>query len=254
MILRFLGSALSKKNCRMANEWFKFKQFTVWQDRTPMKVGTDGVLLGAWTDADRPGRILDIGTGTGLIALMMAQKFPAAMIDAVEIDKDAAMQAGENFRLSPWSERLRVFHTDVLDFISHKEKEYSLIVSNPPWFSRSLKASSAGRTVARHNDSLPAGGLLRCVSKLLLSGGCFSIVLPADLEGSFIRKASESGLFPSKILRVRPVPQKAVSRILMEMRFSEEALREDELIIEPEGRHCYSEAYRKLTSDFYLAF
>ncbi len=238
----------------MSNDGFRFKQFMVRQDRTAMKVGTDGVLLGAWAGDGKPSAILDVGTGTGLIALMMAQRFPDAMIDAVEPDPDAASQAEENFSLSLWQERLKMYYGNFHGFAESCGKQYDLIVSNPPYFHHSLKAPAAGRTLARHDDSLPKETLLHDAVGLLGAEGQFAVILPRDHSGGFISAASGYSLFPHRVLRVRALPGKPIIREMVSFGFINREPRKEELVIESGGRHIYSEEYKKLTKDFYLAF
>ncbi len=242
------------KNFTMANDWFRFKKFMVKQDKTAMKVGTDGVLLGAWAASESPEKILDIGTGTGLIALMMAQKYQFAIIDAVEIDPDAAAQARENFTGSPWGSRLFIHSVSLQEFAKSKGNDYSLIVCNPPYFSRAVRAPSHRRSLARHDDSLPKTVLLQHVARLLTPAGTFAMILPFENSGSFIAEADDTGLFPNKILQVRPVPAKPFVRTLISFEFHKGLVTKDELIIEEGGRHQYSDAYMSLTREYYLGF
>ncbi|HYW96812.1 MAG TPA: methyltransferase [Bacteroidales bacterium] len=224
------------------------------QDKTAMKVGTDGVLLGAWAEASNPGRILDIGTGTGLIALMMAQRCPGALIDAVEIDADAATQAKENGCDSLWHDRLNIFHRDFFEFAESHEGTYDLVVSNPPYFNRSLKAPAKQRTMARHDDSLPKDRLIRHAASVMKPDGILALVVPFQSVEECIVISGHHLLYPQKILHIRPVPDKPYIRSLVSFAFSQVTVDEQELIVESGGRHVYSDAYKKLTKDFYLAF
>ena len=219
-----------------------------------MKVGTDGVLLGAWAGCEHPARILDVGTGTGLIALMLAQRFPDASVDAIEIDPSAANQAGENFSHSPWPGRLSVRQLSLQAFAESHPDRYSLIVSNPPWFSHSLKASTLGRNLARHDDNLSAKELLDCSRQLILPEGWLCLILPATDADRFIRMAEEFSFFPRRILYVRPVPGRPLSRVLLNLARTPGKAETHEIVIESAGRHVYSDDYKKLTRDFYLAF
>ncbi len=239
----------------MANQWFRFKQFTVRQEKTAMKVGTDGVLLGAWAGNDEDAvKILDVGTGTGLVALMLAQRFPRAQVDAVELDPLAASQAEENFRSSPWSGRLRAIHRSFQEFAATRKKKYDLIVSNPPYFSHSLKNPSTEKIVARHDDSLPKEDLLKHTSCLLTREGAFCVILPTGVEQAFTCLAENYGLFPGRILRVKPVPGKPAARTLICFQRKPVTVSAGEMTIETGGRHRYSSEYKALTGDFYLAF
>ncbi len=164
----------------MANSYFEFKQFKVEQSKVAMKVGTDGVLLGAWAGFDaNPSSILDIGTGSGLIALMMAQRFTSALIHAVDIDSAACAQADDNFRLSPWSSRLSVSNKNISD-VNLEDGKFDLIVCNPPFYSNAFKSVDNKRNVARHSVALPYEELFRCVSSLIVIGGLFSLIYPYE--------------------------------------------------------------------------
>jgi len=157
---------------------FKFKQFSINQDKTAMKVGTDGVLLGAWTPTNHnPFSILDIGTGTGLIALMLAQRTTAEQIDALEIDEDAYEQAVDNFENSPWSDRLFCFHAGLDEFIEEPEDEYDLIVSNPPFYSEDYKTENEQRDLARFQDALPFEDLVEAADLLLSENGILAVII-----------------------------------------------------------------------------
>jgi tRNA1Val (adenine37-N6)-methyltransferase len=234
----------------MPNSYFRFKQFTIHQDRCAMKVGTDGVLLGAWTNIGEAKRILDIGTGTGLIALMLAQR-SGAVIDAIEIDRDAADQATENAKSSPWNEQIRIYHTSIQEYISQGQ-HYDLIVTNPPYFYNALTAPDPKRTLARHNQQLGLSELLHGVKNLLTSDGRLGIILPVEVFDIFVGLAEKAGLYPSRKTLVTPSPAKLVKRILAEFSFYEIEALQSELIIEKYGRHVYSEEYIALTKDFYL--
>ena len=233
----------------MSNPFFTFKQFTIRHDRCAMKVGTDGVLLGAWTDVSHSYRLLDIGTGTGLIALMLAQRCPKASITAIDIDAEAVEQARENVLLSPWSDRVEVALQDICKYLT--DKHFDTIVSNPPYFIDSLKCPNDQRNTARHTDTLDAERLLESVARLLTDDGRFSIILPAEQTDLLIQTAYAQGLYPSRQTAVITRPGLSPKRILMEFQKTKEAFQPDELIIELE-RHVYSEGYIALTKDFYL--
>ena len=233
----------------MANPFFTFKQFTIRHDRCAMKVGTDGVLLGAWTNVDHSHRLLDVGTGTGLIALMLAQRCPQAYITAIDIDAEAVEQARENTLSSPWKDRVEVLLQDICTFPANQQ--FDTIVSNPPYFIDSLKCPDDQRNTARHTDTLDAARLLESVARLLTDNGRLSIILPAEQTDLLIQTAHFQGLYPSRQTAVITRPGLPPKRILMEFQKTKEAFHTDELIIELE-RHVYSEGYIALTKDFYL--
>ena len=216
-----------------------------------MKVGTDGVLLGAWSKAIE-GNVLDIGTGTGLIALMLAQRTKIALIDAIEIDEAASKEAQNNFNNSDWKERLISINSSLQDF--HPQKKYDLIISNPPFFINATKAPEANRNNARHTDNLSFDELLSSVNRLLADTGIFSLILPINEANHFIELALQSKFYLNRKCLVKPNPTKAAKRVLMEFSFSEKEIVEEELTIETENRHEYTKEYISLTKDFYLKF
>lgn len=234
---------------------FSFKQFSVKQDKTAMKVGTDGVLLGAWAPVSHnPYNVLDIGAGTGIIALMIAQRSAAEQIDALEIDEDAYEQAVENFENSPWGDRLFCFHAGLDEFIEEPEDEYDLIVSNPPFYAEDYKTENEQRDLARFQDAMPFEEIVEAADLFLSENGIFAIILPFKEEAKFINLAKEAELYPLKITRVKGTPSSAVKRSLLA--FSRDEVLEikiDELVIEID-RHIYTSEYIELTKDFYLKF
>lgn len=240
-------------NKRRPNNWFRFKQFTIRQERAAMKVGTDGVLLGAWATVPVPGsRVLDVGSGTGLIALMLAQRTPDVHVDALEIDPSSAEQALENFQASPWADRIACFQTSLQDYTPVSKFKYELIICNPPFFTSSFKTTSREKNLARHDDSLSLEDLLRCSTSLLTPTGTLSLVLPIEREAHFFDLVRKSGMFCRRLTRVIPTPGKAVKRLLLECTFQPGDCSEAELCIEEGGRHVYSEEYKRLTEQFYL--
>lgn len=232
----------------MPNPYFQFKQFTVWHDRCAMKVGTDGVLLGAWTRVVNAQRILDVGTGTGLVALMLVQRSNAFII-ALEIDGTATVQAQENIARSPWQDRIEVIQADFKDYVS--TTQFDVIVSNPPYFADSLKCPDPQRTAARHNNELTYEELLKGVATLLAADGEFTIVIPSDASKRVKEIAAHYSLFPSKQLDVITKPGLPPKRNLITFTFHEQACQTDELIIEL-ARHAYSNEYVELTKQYYL--
>lgn len=240
---------------------FQFKQFTIQQDLCAMKVGTDGVLLGTWATATG-NNILDIGSGTGVISLMLAQRNPNGNIDAIDIDENAFQQTIQNINNSRWSDRINGYHSSLQEFTP--EKKYDLIVTNPPYFIASTKAPNPSRNAARHTDHLSFNDLIEGVKRLLTPTGIFAIILPTDEAHFFIEQATLNQLQLTRRCNVYPNPSKAVKRILMEFSCFDSAqqpnsttnqvVQEDTLIIETDQRHVYTKEYIKLTQDFYLKF
>ena len=232
---------------------FTFKQFAIEQDRCAMKIGTDGVLLGAWAPIDNhPFSILDIGTGTGIIALMLAQRSAAQQIDALEIDEAAYEQATDNFENSPWNDRLFCFHAGLDEFIEEPEDEYDLIVSNPPFYSEDYKTENESRDLARFQDAMPFEQLLEAADLLLSEHGIFTVIIPFKEEENFIALANEFELYPLKITRVKGTPTTEIKRSLLAFSRTETTdLPIDELVIET-ARHVHTQEYIGLTKDFYL--
>ncbi len=217
-----------------------------------MKVGTDGVLLGAWTPLEhRPEAILDIGAGTGLIALMLAQRSGAGTIDAVEVEAAAFEECVGNFEASPWADRLYCYHAGFSDFAREMDQTYDLIVTNPPFYGERVGSGDPARDRARQAASLPFEELLDGVVRLLAPEGRFCLILPYLQETAFIQGARETGLFPSRLNRVKGHPGAPVKRSLLEFTREAGACLEEALTIE-EGRHSYTDRYRELTRDFYL--
>lgn len=218
-----------------------------------MKVGTDAVLLGAWVNPNLTKNILDIGTGTGIIAIMLAQK-STATIDAIDIDETACQQALENVNACKWKDRINI-HSIAFQFFSREYKtSYDLIVSNPPYFVHSTKTPEDSRTFARHTDMLEFDELLDGVLQLLNPDGKFCLILPSK-EGEVFRDIAESkGLYLNKLMRVRTRLDKPEKRYLMRFERTRKSFSEDSLIIEEQERHSYTDEYKELTKDYYLAF
>jgi tRNA1Val (adenine37-N6)-methyltransferase len=236
----------------MSNRPFKFKQFTIEQDRCAMKIGTDGVLLGAWTSIDHtPFNVLDIGAGTGILSLMIAQRSNAEQIEAIEIDDDAFEQCAENFENSPWSDRLFCFHASLLEYMEAVDEKFDLIICNPPFYSEDYKTTDQSRDLARFSDAMPLEHIIFAVIHFLSDTGKFAIVIPYKEEENYIEEASLIGLFPNRILRVRGNETSDLKRSLIEFSYSESPTKVSELIIETE-RHQYTEDYINLTKDYYL--
>lgn len=232
---------------------FTFKQFSVNQNRCAMKIGTDGVLLGAWSPIpDNCYSVLDIGTGTGIIALMMAQRSLAEQVDAIEIDENAFEQASDNFENSPWSDRLFCFHAGLDELIEEPEDEYDLIISNPPFYTENYKTEDVQRDLARFADAMPFEMLIEAADLLLSENGIFSVIIPFKEEEHFLALAKEFELYPIKITRVKGTPSSEIKRSLLAFQRNEiRNIEINELVIET-MRHVYTAEYIGLTRDFYL--
>ncbi|GLB48601.1 tRNA1(Val) (adenine(37)-N6)-methyltransferase [Neptunitalea lumnitzerae] len=234
---------------------FQFKQFAVEQDKCAMKIGTDGVLLGAWAKlGEYPGTILDVGAGTGLVALMAAQRSDAPTIDAVEIDDDAHEQCVENFEASNWSDRLFCYHAEFTEFVAEmyeEEEVYDVIISNPPFYAEDYSSGNTQRDIARLNEALPFEDLIEGTSLLLATEGVFNVIIPYKEEVVFIETAAKFNMYPFKMTRVKGNPDAEVKRSLLAFSFQEQDCEMDELTIEL-ARHEYTPEYVNLTREFYL--
>lgn len=235
----------------MGNSWFQFQQFRVHQDRCAMKISTDAVLLGAIAEANSPQHILDIGTGTGVISLMLAQRFPPAFITAIEIDADAAEQADENFKESPFSARLQVKNVRFQDFAV--DQLYDLIVSNPPYFPDHLKSQNSKRNQALHTDALSFEEFLQKAVKLLKENGQLWVILPQRQMSDFTKLAGELGLFPKKKVLVRDSASKPVIREIASFSFGNDSMEIEEIHLKNVDG-SFSDAYSSLISGFLLGF
>lgn len=218
-----------------------------------MKVGTDGVLLGAWAPiVDATYNILDIGSGTGLIALMLAQRSNAQQIEAIEIDENAYEQCVDNFENSPWNDRLFCFHAGLDEFLEEMEDEaYDLIVSNPPFYTEDYQSNDEKRDLARFENALPFDELIESAANLLSEFGVFALIVPYKEEEKIIALAKEFQLYPFKITRVKGTPTSEIKRSLLAFSWDEQILETNELIIET-ARHQYTNEYIELTKAFYL--
>ena len=233
------------------NKPFSFKQFEVHQDRCAMKIGTDGVLLGCWAPVDNVYSVLDIGAGTGVISLIIAQRSTAETIDAVEIDEDAYEQTVENFERSPWGDRLFCYHASFQEFFTEIDDKYDLIISNPPFYTENYKTDDKKRDLARFEDALPFEHLLYGSSKLLSDTGRLVIILPYKAEEEIITVAEQFHLYPQKITRVKGSYDAETKRSLIVLGFGRKEIIYDELVVEI-TRHQYTDEYIELTKDFYL--
>lgn len=234
----------------MSNSYFSFKQFTIYHDKCAMKVGTDGVLLGAWTPTNNAMQILDVGTGTGLISLQLAQRSPTAQITAVEIDAIAAEQARDNVTRSPWAERIKIICCDFKNYQS--ENKFDLIVSNPPYFIDALKCPIDERTIARHSGNLNYELLFSKSAHLLNEEGLLSIIVPAETEKHVLDVAWNNKLFLQQRTNVYTKPGKKCRRLLLCFGLSNtEHEITNELYIES-SQGGFTTQYINLTKDFYL--
>lgn len=235
----------------MTNNYFRFKQFTIYQDKAAFKVGTDGVLLGACADVTGVHRILDIGTGTGLIALMLAQRSDAKII-AIEPDSESFMQASENVMLSSWKERIKVENIDLQGY--RPGIKFDLIVSNPPYFDGSVRNPDHRKANTRHNISLINDDLLGSVSALIEDSGKFQLILPYVEGNIFIAEAQAYGLYCNNIIKIRPLPTSEIKRLILTFSKQRSRVQEKFLTIEHGRRHDYTEEYKNLTREYYLKF
>jgi tRNA1Val (adenine37-N6)-methyltransferase len=233
---------------------FHFKQFSVDQSGCAMKINTDGVLLGALADVESPLSILDIGTGTGVIALMLAQRFPIAHIDAVEIDENAAKTAAANFQNSPFADRLTLYPASFEAFFSaHTDKKYDLIVSNPPFYINSLKSPGARKTLAKHADGAFFDKLVHDVAIRLTTGGVFWLILPPDTATLVKQLAQEYGLYLQRIITLHSFETDTQHREILTWSFIDKQTIEEQLVIYDEPK-IYSQQYQSALQDFLTIF
>lgn len=236
----------------MKNTLFRFKQFQIDQSKSAMKIGTDGVLLGAWTSVNRkPKIILDIGSGTGLIALMLAQRAVSSIIKAIDVEEGAAVEAAANFQSSPWSDRLELIHADVLNYSQKSNETFDLIVSNPPFFMAPFKVSEDSRSTARDNNHLRYEDLFSCVDQLLNPTGSFSMVCPFEYRNKLLVLGLEHDLHLVHELHVKGTSTSSFKRILMRFEKAKSTLLTEELILE-ESRNQRTPEHQLLVQDFYL--
>ena len=217
-----------------------------------MKIGTDGILLGAWANCQNCTSILDIGTGTGVIALMMAQRSENAIIDAIEIDENAIKDASMNFNNSTWSNRLNLIHHDVTSY--RTAKNYDLIVCNPPFFNNSLKPHDNARALARHNDKLNITEIAKFSTQKISNKGRVCLILPISSLEEVKLIFAKFNLELIRICYIKPKPHKQPHRILLEFGKQKQSLQKETITIENEGRHNYTEDYKNLTREFYTIF
>jgi tRNA1Val (adenine37-N6)-methyltransferase len=236
----------------MPNSFFNFKQFNIYQEKSAFKVGTDGVLLGACSDVSKARQILDIGSGTGLITLMLAQRCEAE-ITAIESDYESYVETCENVKRSRWSERIKVIHTDLQNFENENQK-FDLIVTNPPFYTDSLRNPDPRKSAARHNDSLTSVELLQGAAKFLYDEGHLQLILPYVEGNLFIAEANRFGLYCTNILKIKPLPTSEIRRLILNFSRIQKKPVERFLTIEHGKRHEFTQEYINLTKDFYLKF
>ena len=232
---------------------FHFKQFKIYHEHS-FKVGTDGVLLGTWVDVKDKTKVLDIGTGSGLIPLIIAQRSLNTEITGVEIDELSFLEATENVKKSPWNNRITILHTTIQVFAEKSVNEFDLIVSNPPYFINSMKSGNKKKNTARHTDSLSFEDLLKSAKKSLSSTGTLTLVLPKTEGDIFIETAKIYGFHLVRLTEVQSKKDKPIERLLMAFSFQKKELKKDNLIIQFETRNGYTAEYRQLTEEFYTIF
>lgn len=233
------------------NLYFQFKQFRIIQEKSAMKVNTDGVLLGSWTNIEGVKTILDVGAGTGLIALMLAQRSDAEII-GVEIEKNAAEEAAQNVQNSKWGTRVSIQNTSFQEFVVATKSKFDLIVSNPPFFTNGVKNSNLNLSIARHNQMLPFADIIAGAVKLLTETGKLALILPYAESLDFVEKASVSGLYLTLLTEIKPFQNKNPNRCLMEFRRSECVVQKSQLSVFADSKIDYSKEFINLTRDFYL--
>jgi tRNA1Val (adenine37-N6)-methyltransferase len=237
----------------MANNYFSFKQFTINQEKAVFKVGTDGVLLGAMADIKNAKRILDIGTGTGLIAIMAAQRCVAEII-ALEPEPNSFLQACGNVKECKWVERINVIQSGLIDFVSSSLDKFDVLISNPPYFKDSLLNPDRDKSSARHSWSLGAEDILNAAVRLLKPDGSLQIIMPY-VEGTlFIADAVNYGFYCNRIVKIKGIPTGEIIRLVMKFERVKKNPEEKFLTIETGSRHGYTEEYKEITKDFYLNF
>jgi len=233
---------------------FQFKQFKIHDGKSAMKIGTDGTLLGCWSDLSKAKSVLDVGSGTGVIAIMCAQKNPNVEVFALEIDQMATEDAQYNIDNSPWSDRINLSHSALQDY--EPTEQYDHIISNPPFFEKSMKATGDARNTARHTDSLHYTDIFKFCETNLSDGGCLSVILPVENARKAIEDGVKFGLYPKRICEVKPVPHKEPHRLLVEWCKDANVITENTKLTIETGmkRHEYTPEYITLGKAFYLHF
>lgn len=237
----------------MGNSWFEFRQFRIEQPGGVFRVGTDGVLLGAWAGASirSPMRLLDVGTGTGLIAIMLAQRFPDARITAIEPDPESVSVAEINAAASPWSDRIEIINESLSAFTAGKPGVYDLIVSNPPYFSESLKNPDPRKASFRHAGTLTPDGLFKASEELLSPGGALCLIMPWAEGNVAVAAAAASGLYCNRMTRIRPLSASPFNRLLLEFVRTKTGCSVNILTTGHPSHGGYTRDYTELTRDFY---
>jgi tRNA1Val (adenine37-N6)-methyltransferase len=232
---------------------FRFKQFNIEDDKSSMKVGTDAVLLGAWKDTSSFKHILDLGTGCGLIAIMLAQR-SNALVTGVDMHAESVAQAKENGAQCRWSDRLKFVHQTIQEFNQKTKERFDLVVSNPPFFENALKSPSSTKNISKHNDALPFTELIEASHNLATDQGVFRIILPADVADGFIVMARNRGWFLVDRLDIFPTPSKKINRCMMEFtRNTNSQININSLVIRNKDG-SFTPEYKSFTKDFYLNF
>lgn len=238
----------------MPDQPFQFKHFSVKHQSSAMKIGTDSVILGAWVNTEKCKSALDIGTGSGILSLMLAQR-STALIDAVEIDEEACEEAGENFRNSPWSYRLRALNQAIQDYSKSKKAKYDLIISNPPFFQNGLQATDARRALARQTNTLSMDEIFDAADNLLSGDGLFAVIIPFENRLNFISNAIRHKLWVQRELVIRNSSAEPPVRVLIEVaRTAPEKIEFNELDIRNKPGGLFTKEFKKLTGEFYLNF
>lgn len=233
---------------------FQFKQFAIQQEKVAMKLGTDAMLLGSWADIENVSNALDIGSGTGILALMIAQRNSIAMIDGIDINKEAVEQAKENVLASPWKNRIHILHSDLANFYNDCNKKYDLIICNPPYFSNGFHVVNSGRNIARVAKNLNSELLFKATQNLLNETGKLAVIIPFENTEKFLESAMQHKLFCSRKTIVYSKADKPPIRILLEIKKQQSIVQENILIIEGENPNTYSDTFKTLTEEFYLHF
>ena len=230
---------------------FFFKKFALFHHHSTMKIGTDAIMLARWVEVSNTDEVLDIGTGCGLIPLMLAQK-GIKSADAVEIDKDSYDEAAQNFGNSAWKSQLFAIHEDIKEYVAHCDKKYDLIVSNPPFFFGDNIPEKAKKGLARHTNTLSYSDLLSSVKKLIKSDGRFALVLPAIESKVFLKEAENQGFYLKKEMKIVPIEGKEPNRINMQLVVNQVDSVESETFVMRTPDHVFTKEYKEFLKDFYL--